>query len=242
MADKQTVTTSHTDTHPVLHRAKGFWDQFSKPIIYVGSAIILLIASWYGYNKLIKAPKDQKASELIFPAENLFDKMASGNFTKDSVNIVLNGGELSGNKVTGLLSIIKNYGNTSAGNRANYMTGASYLQLKEFDKAIKYLKAFDGNDALQVQTRAYVMLGHAYAEQKKTSEALEYYKKAAAVNEKDDVMSAEALMLAASYADAIGSQKEAIELFKKLKDKYPTSPTVSNGEVDKYLARLGEIE
>ncbi|MEO6406596.1 MAG: tetratricopeptide repeat protein [Ferruginibacter sp.] len=242
MADKQTVTSTHADTHPVIHRARGFWANYSKPIIFIGSAIIIIIGAWYAYQNFVLAPKEQKAAELIFPAENLFDKMGTSGFNKDSVNIVLNGGELDGNKVTGLLSVIKNYSGTDAANRANYMTGAAYLHIKEFGKAIKYLKEFDGNGVTQVQTRAYVMLGHAYAEQKNTSEALDYYKKAASVNEKDKFIASDALLIAATYADAIGNQKEAISLFKKLKEKFPTNASVQSGEVDKYLAKLGEVE
>jgi tetratricopeptide (TPR) repeat protein len=242
MADKQTVTATQTETHPILHKASGFWASYSKPIIFIGSAIIIIIGAWYAYQAFVVKPKEEKAADVIFPAENLFDKMATTGFNKDSVNIVLNGGDLEGNKVTGLLNIIKNYSGTNAANRANFMTGAAYLHIKEFDKAIKYLEAFDANGATQVQTRAFILLGHAYAEKKKTSEALDYYKKAASVNEKDEFYAADALLMAATYADAIGNQKEAISLFKKLKEKYPTNSSVQSGEVDKYLARLGEVE
>jgi tetratricopeptide (TPR) repeat protein len=119
------------------------------------------------------------------------------------------------------------------------MTGACYLHIKEFDKAVKYLKEFDGNGADQVQSKANILIGHAYAEQKKTEDALTYYKKAATVNEKDESITPDALMLAASYADFAGKSKDAIELYKKVKDKYPTYMAVANGDVDKQLARLG---
>lgn len=240
MVEKKVVTTTtQTQTPDVLHKAKGFWDSYSKPIIYIGSALILAIVAWYGYQNFIMAPKEKKSSELIFPAEYLFDKMASTGFNKDSVNIVLNGGNNSGMKVTGLLKIINNYNGTLASNRATYMAGASYLHIKEFDKAIKYLKQFDANGASQVESKAYLMLGHAYAEKKQTSNALNYYKKAGSVNEKDEIFSADALLIAAGYADATGKSRDAIELYQKLKDKYPTHTSVQNGEVDKYLARLG---
>ena len=167
--------------------------------------------------------------------------MTTGDFTKDSVNIALNGGTVDGKNITGLLKIISNYGGTKAGNRAKYMAGASYLHIGEFDKAIKYLKEFDGNGADQVQSKAYLMIGHAYAEKKSTDDALSFYKKAASVNEKDESVTPDALMMAASYAQAIGKSKDAIELYKKLKDNYPTSTVVSNGEVDKQLASLGDF-
>ncbi len=241
MAEKITTTTQE-ETHVVIERAKGFWAKYSKPVTYVGLIVILAIGGWYGYKNFIKLPKEKKANEAIFPAESLFDKMATSGFNKDSVNIVLNGGSLDGAIITGLLKVISSYDGTNAGNRAKYMTGACYLQIKQFDKAVKYLKDFDGNGASQVQSKAYVMLGHAYAEQKKTDDALDYYKKAAVVNEKDEFISADALMLAASYADAMGKSKDAVELYQKLKDKYPTSIAVKSGDVDKYLARLGTLK
>ena len=241
MAEKKNVVTTqvaHTDD--VLVKAKGFWANYSKPIIYVGGAMILILAAWFGYKNYVKAPKESKASEVIFPAENLFDKMATTGFNKDTVNIVLNGGNADGINITGLLKIMNTYSGTEAANRAAYMIGASYLQIKEFDKAIKYLKEFDANGANQVQSKAYIMLGHAYAEKKNNDEALSYYKKAAsAVNDKDEALAGDALLMAASFAEAVGKSKEAVEIFKELKEKYPANAAVQSGEVDKYLAKLG---
>lgn len=230
-----------TEQNELLDKAKGFWSSYNKIITYGGSAIIVLLLSWIGYQKLIKEPKELKAGESVFLAERLFDKMATSGFNKDSVNIVLNGGNLQGDNITGLLKIISNYDGTLTANRARYMTGACYLQIKEFDKAIKYLKDFDGNGASQVQCKAYTMLGHAYAEKNNNSEAMSYYKKAAEVNEKDESITPDALMLCGSYAEANGKNEEAIEFYKKIKDNYPNYINSSNGEVDKRLARLGEF-
>lgn len=242
MAEIKATETAAVETNDTVQQAKGFWDRFSKPIIYVGSAIIILIGAWYGYKKFIAEPKETEANELIFAAESLFDKMASGGFNKDSVNIVINGGDVDGQKVTGVLKVISNFGGTSAGDRAKYIAGASYLHIKEFDKAVKYLKEFDGNDATQVQSKAYIMLGHAYAEQKKTADALAAYKKAASVNEKDEFFAADALLVAAAYAGATGNNKEAISLYEQVKEKYPSNIAVQNGDIDKNLARLGVLK
>ena len=241
MAEKN-ITTPTVQPADVVTRAKGFWDKFSKPIIYAGSAIILLIGGWYAYKNLIVLPKEKKASEMLFPAETLFDKMSSANFNKDSVNLVLNGGNNNGTNITGILKVISQYGGTPAGNRAKYIAGASYLQIKEFDKAIKYLKEFDGMGADQIQSKAYIMLGHAYAEKKNIDEALSYYKKAATVNSKDESITPAALLMAAAYADAMGKTKEAIDLYKEVKEKFPTNSAVTGGDIEKHLARLGVFE
>ena len=237
MAEKQ-ATAAPMEAADVIEKAKGFWAKFSRPIIIAGSAVILVVGGWLIYKYVFRLPKEREADEKIFAAEKLFGKMAnSSSYGKDTVNIVLNGDKGTG--VTGLLKIISSYGSTAAGNRANYMAGACYLQLKQFDKAVKYLKEFDGNGANQVQSKAYIMLGHACSEEKKTDDALSYYKKAASVAEGDEGMASEALFIAGRYADATGKTKDAIELFQKLSDTYPASQHVRNGDAEKYLAKLG---
>jgi len=238
MAEKQTATVP--EAIDVIQKAKGFWTKYSKRIIIAGSVLLVLGGSYLGYKYFYKLPREEKASELIFPAERLYGKMAaSSSFNKDTLNVVLNGGVMDGANVTGLLKIVSKYSGTASANRAEYIVGACYLQVKEFDKAIKHLKNFEGNDASQVQSKAYTMLGHAYAEKKNTDEALSYYKKAASVNEKDEATTTFALMLAGMYAESVGKTKEAIELFQKLRDNYPASVIVQAGDPDKYLARLG---
>ena len=243
MAEKQ-VQVETVETNDALQRAKGFWAKFSKPITYVGTAIIVLIGGWYGYKYFVTTPKQQKASEVIFPAERLFKEMSNTTgFSKDSANILLNGGVLDGTNVTGLLKVISNYSGTPAGNLAEYMTGACYLHLGEFDKAIKHLKEFDGNDAGQIQSAAYRMLGDAYAEQKKNDEALSNYKKAIdAASSKDESTKFLSLSRAALFCDATGKTKEAIEFFTQIKEEITPDFFRNNSiifDTDKYLAKLG---
>ncbi len=240
MADKK-VKTDQIDATELVEKAKGFWVAYSKKIIIAGTAVIVLLGGYIGYKYLVTIPNEKAANDQIFPAEKLFGLIASqSSYNKDTVNMVLNGNKATG--VTGLLKIASKYGGTKSGNRAHYMIGTCYLQLKQFDKAVSHLKDFDGHGADQVQSKAYLLLGHAYAESKKTSDALEYYTKAGNIADLDEGMASEALFTAGRYADAIGKAKEATELFQKLKDKYPASQRVSSGDVDKYLGSLGVIK
>ena len=237
MSDK-----SSTKTTPVSNTSfspENVWAKYSKQIIYIGAAVIILVSGWFTYQELVKKPKELEANDAIFHAETLFDKMANDHFNKDSSTLVLNGGDLNGVKITGVLKVISNYGGTMSGNRAQYIAGATYLHLNEYDKALKFLKNFKGNGADQVQAKAYLMMGHAYAELNKNEDALDYYKKAASVNKKDDAISSDALLTAASFADFIGKADEAKKLYTELKDNYPAHSAVRSGDVDKYLARLG---
>ena len=225
-----------TETYP---EKKSFLDIYSKLIIYAGSALVILLGAYFGYQKLVKEPKELDAATLIFPAESLFDKLAQTNFNKDSVNIILNGGADNGVNVTGLLKIASKYSGTLNGNRAEYMIGACYLHINEYAKAIKHLNDFNSNGATQLEIKKYILLGNAYAEQKQKDDALNAYKKAAGVNDKDEAFTADALITAAAYADYIGNSKEAIELYQKAQDNYPNFPAIQSGEIEKHLAKLG---
>jgi len=235
MSDKQ-VIAQPAEVNDAVERAKDFWAKFSKPIIYVGGGLILLIGGWLAYKNFVKVPNEEKANELIFPAERLFAKMSQAGFNKDSINLVLNGG---GPVSTGILKVANTYGGTVAGNRAKYIAGACYLYSKDFNNAVKQLKDFS-TDATQIQTAAYILLADAYSELKKNDDALDYYKKAIAVNSKDEFMTPEALFKGALFAEATGKTKEAIEFFKRIKEEYPANNHVN--DADKYLARLGVVE
>jgi tetratricopeptide (TPR) repeat protein len=194
--------------------------------------VILLIGGWLAYKNFIVAPKVEKAADAIFPAEQIFDKMAQNGFTKDSINLVLNGGP----GFSGMVKISKEFSGTDAGNMANYYAGACYLQNGDFANAIKYLKDFS-TSATQIQSRAYGMIADASAELNKNDDALEYYKKAASVNEKDEALSPLYLFQAGLFAEKTGKSKEAIDLYQKVKNDYPKSAQA--GDIDKYLAKLG---
>jgi predicted negative regulator of RcsB-dependent stress response len=221
----ETKKTERTANPEVIDRAKNFWDRNNRTITIVGLAIILLGGGYLAYKKFFKEPNEIKASEAIFKAED-YNRM-------DSLNMALNGDGIN----PGFLKIISQYGGTKAGELAHFYAGSIYLQMGDAAKAQKHLADFD-TDAKQIQARAYKLLGDAYAEQGKNSDALNNYKKAAHHFEKDEMNSSEYLFMAAYFADrVVKDQKEAIALFKELKDKY--SKTEKGFEADKYLAQLG---
>ncbi len=233
MIEKKTEKTEVN----VVDRARGFWANFSKPIIYVGGAIILLVGGWLGYKYLIQAPKNQQANDAVFVTQKYFAEFS--NAPSDSSKKIIAERVLNGDGSNlGALKVISKFSGTDAANLCEYYAGACYLNLKQFDKAIKYLKAYN-TEANQIKSRAYGMIGDAYAEQKKNGDAFEYYKKAADVNKKDEFTTSEFLFRAAMFAESIGKTKDAVSLYKEIRDDYPTSDKAAN--VEKYLARLGEV-
>jgi len=210
----------------VLERAKGFWEKNSKMILYISSAVILLAGGYLGYKYLILLPNEQKAQEEIYKAE--------ANFRKDSVSLALNGN----NSTPGFLKVIKKYGSTRTGNLAKLYAGESYLQLGDYKNAVKYLEDFNAHGAKQIEAKSEGLLGDAYAEMKQNDKALEHYKKAGSIFPEDATLSSEYLFRAGMLYEVMGKNKEAIEQYKIIKEKFPRSEKGFN--IDKYLARLGE--
>jgi tetratricopeptide (TPR) repeat protein len=233
MADKK-VQKKEVD---VVEKARGFWEDYSKPISYIGSAIILIVAAWLIYKYMFKVPEQEKADKVVFVTQKYFSEFTNAT---DSAKIMLATKVLNGDGVNpGALKIINQYSGTPAANLCEYYAGACYLHLGQFQKSIKYLKDFDANRATQIKSRALGMMGDASAELNKNDDALSYYKKAADVNTKDDFTSSEFLFRAALFAESTGKTKDAIDLFKKIKTDYPL--TEKAADVDRYLARLGDF-
>lgn len=233
MADKK-VQKKEVD---VVEKARGFWEDYSKPISYIGSAIILIVAAWLIYKYMFKVPEQEKADKVVFVTQKYFSEFTNAT---DSGKIMLATKVLNGDGVNpGALRIINQYSGTPAANLCEYYAGACYLHLGQFEKSIKYLKDFDANGATQIKSRALGMMGDASAELNKNDDALSYYKKAADVNTKDDFTSSEFLFRAALFAESTGKTKDAIDLFKKIKTDYPL--TQKAADVDRYLARLGDF-
>lgn len=219
MSDKHEVTQEHQP----LAKAQGFWQQYQKIIIGAAAVVIIGIAGWFGYNEYLVKPKEEKAAEALFKAEEYF--------RMDSSNLALNGD----GQTRGALYVIKNFSGTKAANLAHFYAGVSYLKLGDFNNAVKYLKDFS-TDAKQIQLLAYGALGDAYAEQNKTDDAISYYKKAGSTFDKDDNNSAEYLFRAALLLETKGKNDEALALYKEIKEKFPK--TDKGFQADRYIYRL----
>lgn len=217
------MSEKQAEINETIAKVQGFWARFQKPFLIVVAVIVIGGGSWYGYNEYILKPKEEKASEAIFKAQQYF--------SMDSSNLVLNGDGQS----RGVLYIINNFSGTKSANLAHYYAGVSYLKLGDFNNAVKHLKDFS-SDARQIQLLAYGCLGDAYSELNRKEEAIASYKKAATAFEKDESNSSEYLFRAALLEETTGKTKEALELYKELKDKYPK--TEKGFQADKYINRL----
>ncbi len=213
------------DLQATAERAQDFYTDNKTVINIVVLAIVVIVGGYFGYNRFVKAPNEQKAQESIFWAQN--------NFAVDSFKLALNG---DGNNY-GFLQVIDKYSGTKAGNLAKYSAGVCYVKLGEFQKGIDLLKQFSSDD-LVVQCLANGLIGDAYMELNKADEAVSYYKKASA--EDNELLSPMYLFRAGLALEKSNKPQEAIALYQQIKQKYPQS--AEGGQMDKYLARLGVVK
>jgi len=206
---------------------QNFWSKYNKLITYSLTIVVLLTAGFFGYRYFVQEPNEKKAADAMFHAEDYY--------RVDSARLALNGDNIN----AGFIKIISKYGGTRAANLANFYAGSCYLKLDDYNNAIKYLKQYS-TSVSQLQARTYGLLGDAYSELKKNEEAVEAYKKAGTLFEKDDLLSPEYLFRAGYLYESMGKTKDAIEMYQIIKDKYPA--TQRGYDIDRYLARLGVVK
>ncbi|MCB0506763.1 MAG: tetratricopeptide repeat protein [Chitinophagales bacterium] len=206
----------------MFNNAEYYFEQYKNIIIGVIVAIILLIAGIWGYKNLIKGPKEEKAQNAIVDAQNYFET--------DSMQLALNGDGSS----LGFAAIAKQYSGTPAGNRANFGAGIASLRLGKYADAINYLDKFSTEDPI-LKARKYGCMGDAYAEQKQMDKAIENYKKAVDAA-KNEITAPTYLFRAALALAQKGNKKEALELYKRVKDEYPQSQEGMAAQI--YIAQL----
>jgi len=208
----------------LLHKIEMGFEKNQKAIISVVVVIAIAVGGFFGYKYFILYPKEQKAATALSYAQQWF--------AIDSFNLVLNGDGLNG----GALDVIRKYGGTKSANLAHYYAGISYLNAHDPQNAIKQLSEFNGKNTA-VEYMAYGALGDAYMDAKNLDKGIEYYKKAASI--KDDFITPLYLFRAGLACELKGEQEEAKKLYQQIKKDYPYSQ--QGQDIDKYLARLGDI-
>src|SRR4030095_4639635 len=159
---EQQAVTKKTSEERGVERTQQFWSKNSKFIVYAVTALVLLVAGLFAYDKYFRQPNELKANESIWRAEQYF--------RIDSFRLALNGDGAN----PGFLRVISRYGSTKAGNNAKFYAGVCYLHLGDFNNAIKQLKDFSTSEPL-VNLKAHGALGDAYSELGKNADAIQEY-------------------------------------------------------------------
>ena len=164
---------------------------------------------------MFKVPKEEKANDAVFVTQKYFSDFSNAQGS-DSAKALQAAKVLNGDgRNDGALRIINKYSGTAAANLCEYYAGACYLHLHQYAKAIKFLKDFDADGATQIKSRAYGMIGDASAELNKNDDALDYYKKAANVDDKDEFTSSEFLFVRRFLLNQSVKQKKLLSCLKR---------------------------
>lgn len=214
------------DPQEAMDRASFFYKKNQNVILGGLAAVVIVVGGYFAYNNFVSKPNEAKAQAMIFHAQDYF--------ARDSFKLALNG---DGNNY-GFLQVIDKYGSTQAGNLARYDAGVSYMRLGDYQHAIDMLKGFSASDDV-LQPMALGVTGDAYMELNKVDDAVAAYKKAGHASD-NNLTSAMYLFRAGLALEKAGKNQEAIDVYKEIRSKYPN--TIEGRDMDKYLARLGEVK
>ena len=191
-----------------------------KWIEWVLIALIVVILGGMAIHRWVIVPARQEAQGQVYKAEQAF---RAGDF-----ETALNG---DGNNL-GFNDIISKYG-TKGGKSVYLYAGLCKLQTGNNEEAIACLKKYNVKDKI-LQGRAYCAIGDAYTNLKDYSNALSFYKKAAALEDND--LAAGYLFKAALVSEECGDMAGALKLYKEIETKYPQ--TIEGYDIQKYITRI----
>jgi len=204
-------------------QAQDFWSDNQNLVLGGLLAVVLVVGGIFAYNNFYKEPMVKEAIAQ--------SRQAQFQFERDSFALALSS---PGAGYPGFLEIIDKYGATNTGNLANYYAGISYLNLGDYDNAIKYLGDFSPSGDI-VPAMKYGAMGDAYSEKGDMSNARSQYKSAIGVNEVD-VLTSYYLKKLGMLEENQGNYAAAKEAYQRIKSEFPLSPDGS--DIDRFLARV----
>ena len=203
-----------------LATSLSFYEKNKNAIIYgVGGVLLIIVAVICIYQYII-VPRNNKASESIFYAEQAF---MDGNYDK-----ALNGDGVN----KGFLSVIDEFGSTKAGNIACLYAAKCYAATEKYQEAIDMLDNFDGCGDAMISPAAIALKGNCYAELGENEKAADLLLQAAKKAD-NNTISPVCLLQAGQIYVSLGQNDKALECYQQIKSKYQQSSIYY--EIDKYI-------
>lgn len=212
-------------------RTEAWVEKNQKFILGFIGIVAVCVLGYLAYEQFIQKPKETEAMNEMFQAQSYFEQAVNGTASDSLYKLALNGGEGK----YGFIDIADEYSSTKAGNLANYYAGMSYLNTRDYQKAIDYLDDFKSDDAI-LAPLAKGGIGDAFAQLDQNEEALKYYEEAATMRE-NDFTAPRFLLKAGVMALKVGKKDKALKHFTEISEVYPNS-----SEASKAVVYTGEAE
>ena len=213
------------------NRTESIVAKYQNYILSIMLLVVVISLGYLGYEKFVKEPKSIEAASELNKAQYYFDLALNANNSDSLYLRALNGGDGR----YGFLDIIENYGGTPAAKLATYSAGMSYLNIRDYENAIKYLDRFDSND-IMLGALAKGAIGDAFANLGQKNEAFDYYVKAFKMSD-NNYSAPKYLFKASIIGSEIGKTSSSIKFLKRIKNEYPDA-----FEADMVDIHIGRIE
>jgi tetratricopeptide (TPR) repeat protein len=204
-----------------LTKAERYIEDNQKSLSIIVGVILGAVLLYLGFKNFYLDNKNAEAAEEIYVAEQYF--------AIDSFQLALEG---DGSNL-GFLDISEQYGITKTANVANYYSGLCYLNMGDYQQAIKYFKKFGSKDNI-LGPMSLGNIGDAYSELEDYKKAVSYYEKAYNYK-KNDYTTPMFMAKAALLYERLEDYDKALGLFKDIKLNYPES--TDGKKADKYIAK-----
>ena len=207
-----------------VSKTEQFFEKNGKLITIIFGAIVVLCIAVFCWHKFVSQPRIAEAqAQMVFAEENFRNAADSTGYA-----LALYG---DGN-ILGFEQIADEYGN-KAGKTVYFYAGVCEFNLKNYEAAIDYLKAYKGNDEI-LAARALACIGDCYVNLENYETALNYFEKAVAAG--DNAFAAEYLLDAGLVAEKLGKNEKALGYYTQIKEEYPMS--IQAYDIDKYISRI----
>lgn len=220
MSQKNNPSVQEEQVVTTVSGIEQFLKKNEKVLEWIIIGVIVVILAFLAINKWYLTPAKEEAKGQMFNAEQLF---RAGNYEA----------ALAGDgNVLGFADVASQYGN-KAGRIVNFYAGVCALQTGDNESAISYLKKYSTKDKI-LKARALCCIGDAYSNLGDNTQAVNYYKKAAAVE--DNAYAAGYLLKEGITLEEMGDAAGALECYEEIELKYPDS--MEGYEIAKYISRV----
>ena len=210
-----------------IGRVEAFIMRNSRSLLTALGVVIIVVGGFFGYKYLVAVPRMEKASAMMFAAEQ--------QFAQDSFKLALNG---DGN-FAGFLQVIEKYGSTGTGNVARHYAGICYLRLGQYQEALDYLTQYKGSTddvpSALLAAQNYGLRGDVYVQMGNYAEAAKSYEKAVATSS-DPLTAPYYLKKAGEVYEKLGDNANALAAYEAVEVDYPTS--MEARDIQKYIGRI----